>query len=68
MAYESDIAAFWLLVENGEPRFMRTPFDIEHAVERVRASDWEGRDEFVAENLLEVVSRDEAVAYFEAQR
>ena len=68
MAYESDVAAFWLLVEDGDARFMRTPFDIEHAVERVRASDWPSRDEFVAENLLVAIDRDEAVAYFESQR
>jgi predicted phosphodiesterase len=68
MAYESDVAAYWTLVENGEPRFMRTPFDVAHAVERVRASDWPQREEFVAENLLEAVPREEAIALFEAQR
>jgi predicted phosphodiesterase len=68
MAYESDVAAYWTLVEDGEPRFMRTPFDVAHAVERVRASDWPQREEFVAENLLEAVPREEAIALFEAQR
>jgi predicted phosphodiesterase len=68
MAYESDVAAYWTLVEDGEPRFMRTPFDLAHAVERVRASDWPPREEFVAENLLEAVPREEAIALFEAQR
>jgi len=68
MAYESDVAAYWTLVEDGEPRFMRTPFDIPYAVERVRASEWPGREEFIAENLLVAVERDEAIAHFEAQR
>jgi predicted phosphodiesterase len=68
MAYEGDVAAYWLVVENGEPRFMRTPFDVAHAVERVRASDWDQRDEFVAENLLAAPSRDEAIAVLEARR
>jgi putative phosphoesterase len=68
MAYEGDVAAYWLLVEDGEPRFMRTSFDVEHAVARVRASDWPARDEFVAENLLVAVSREDAIAQFEAQR
>jgi len=68
MAYESDVAAFWLLVEDGEPRFMRTPFDVAHAVERVLASDWPQRDEFVAENLLVPADRDEAIAVLEARR
>jgi hypothetical protein len=68
MAYESDVAAYWTLVEDGEPRFMRTPFDVAHAVERVRASDWPPREEFVVENLLAAFDRDEAIAHFEAQR
>ena len=68
MAYESDVAAYWTLVEDGEPRFMRTPFDVAHAVERVRASDWPPREEFVAENLLAAFDRDEAIAHFESQR
>jgi predicted phosphodiesterase len=68
MAYESRVAAFWALIEDGEPQFRSTPFDIDLAVERVRASDWRQRDEFVAENLLAAVSRDEAISHFEAQR
>ncbi len=68
MAYESDVAAYWTLVENGEPRFMRTPFDVERAIAGIRASDWPQGEEFIAENLRAAVSRDEAIAYFEAQR
>lgn len=68
MAYESDVAAYWALIVDGEPRFMRTPFDIAHAVERVRASDWPPREEFAAENLLASVSRDAAIEQLEAQR
>jgi predicted phosphodiesterase len=68
MAYESRVAAFWALIEDGEPQFRSTPFDVELAVERVRASDWPQREEFAVENLLAAVSRDEAIAHFEAQR
>ena len=68
MAYESDVAAYWTLLDDGEPRFMRTSFDVTRAVERVRASDWPKREEFAAENLLVAVSREEAIAHFEAQR
>lgn len=68
MAYESDVAAYWTLVEDGEPRFMRTAFDVELAVARVRASEWPQRDEFVAEHLLEAIAREDAIAHFEAQR
>ena len=68
MAYESDVAAFWALIEDGEPRFMRTPFDVERAVEAIRASGWLGGEEFIAENLLAAVSRDEAIEHFESRR
>jgi predicted phosphodiesterase len=68
MPYEGEVAAFWTLVVDGEPEFRRTPFDVERAVREIRASGWQGGEEFVAENLLTAVSREEAIAYFEASR
>jgi predicted phosphodiesterase len=68
MAYESEVAAFWTMIEDGEPTFRKTPFDVERAVRQLRVSDWEGAQAFVDENLLVAVSRDEAIAYFEGQR
>ena len=38
MAYEGEVAAFWTMVDDGEPTFMRTPFDVERAVAETRAS------------------------------
>jgi diadenosine tetraphosphatase ApaH/serine/threonine PP2A family protein phosphatase len=67
MPYEDDVAAFWLLVEDGEPVFRRTAFDVERAVGELRASGWPQAEQFVAENLLAPPSREEAVAFFEAQ-
>jgi putative phosphoesterase len=68
MPYEGEVAAFWTLVEDGEPSFRRTPIDVDRAVAAIRASEWDGGEEFVNENLLVAVSRDEAIAYFESQR
>jgi len=68
MAYEGEVAAFWTLVVDGEPQFRKTPFDVERAVRELEASDWPQAEEFIAENLREAVSRDEAAAYFESQR
>jgi putative phosphoesterase len=68
MPYEDEIAAFWTLVEDGEPSFRRTPFDVERAAREIRASGWPGAGEFVAENLLVPPSRAEAVAFFEGRR
>jgi putative phosphoesterase len=66
MPYESDVAAFWTLVDDGEPRPMRTPIDVERAVREVRASGWELADSFVAENLLVPADRNRSVDEFEA--
>ena len=68
MPYEGEVAAFWVLVTDGEPQFVRTPIDVDLAVARIRESGWDGGDEFIAENLLVAVSRDEAINYFESQR
>ncbi|HEY0415112.1 MAG TPA: metallophosphoesterase family protein [Gaiellaceae bacterium] len=68
MPYEGEVAAFWALVEDGEPRFMRTAIDVGRAIAGVRSSGWDRAEEFVAENLLVAVGRDETVAYFESLR
>ncbi len=56
------------LVVDGEPVPRRTPFDIHRAIAGIRASDWPGGEEFIAENLLVAVTREEAIAAFESQR
>jgi diadenosine tetraphosphatase ApaH/serine/threonine PP2A family protein phosphatase len=68
MAYEGEVAAFWTLVEDGEPRRMRTSFDVERAVRETRASPWPNAAAFVEENLLHAVTREEAIASLEARR
>jgi predicted phosphodiesterase len=68
MAYEGEVAAFWTLVEDGEPAFQRTPFDIERAVREIRSTAWENAQAFVEENLLVAVARDTAIEYFEGRR
>jgi diadenosine tetraphosphatase ApaH/serine/threonine PP2A family protein phosphatase len=68
MPYEGEVAAFWALVDNGEPSFRRTPIDIERAVAETAASAWPYAPEFVAENLLVAQSRDDAIASLESRR
>lgn len=68
MPYESDVAAFWLLVTDGEPSFRRTPIDVERAVTEIVASGWPEGAAFVAENLRAAPDRDEAIRYFESIR
>ena len=38
--YEGDVAAFWAVVDDGEPSFRRTGFDVERAAAEIRASGW----------------------------
>jgi diadenosine tetraphosphatase ApaH/serine/threonine PP2A family protein phosphatase len=68
MAYEGEVAAFWALLEDGEPTFRRTPFDLERAVAETRASAWPHAPGFVEENLLAAVARDEAIETLERRR
>jgi len=68
MPYEDDVAAFWTLVDDGEPSFRRTPFDVERAAIDIGSSGWPGAPEFVAENLLAPPSRGDAVRFFESRR
>ena len=68
MPYEGEVAAFWALLEDGEVEFRRTPFDVERAVAETRRSAWPDAGSFVAENLLAVPDRDEAIATLEARR
>jgi diadenosine tetraphosphatase ApaH/serine/threonine PP2A family protein phosphatase len=68
MPYEGEVAAFWTLVEDGEPSFRSTPIDVERAVTETRASAWPHAQEFVAENLLVPQVRDDAIAQLESRR
>jgi predicted phosphodiesterase len=68
MPYESEVAAFWTVVEDGEPRHMRTPIDVECAVREIRASGWPMSEEFIAENLLVAADREQSIAAIESRR
>jgi predicted phosphodiesterase len=64
MPYEGEVAAFWLLADDGVPSFRRTPFDIDAASELLARSDWPEARTFVDENLRHAVPREEAIAVF----
>ena len=68
MAYESDVAAYWTILDDGEPIFRRTRFDVKRAVAETSASAWPHAQEFVTENLLVAVDRDQAIASLESRR
>jgi putative phosphoesterase len=68
MPYEGEVAAFWAMLDGGEPSFRTTPFDVARAIAEIRQSGWPRAEEFVAENLLEAASREEAVQHLESRR
>jgi putative phosphoesterase len=68
MAYESDVAAYWTIVDDGEPTFRRTRFDVARAVDEMRKSAWPHAPEFIDENLLVAADRDDAIASLESRR
>ena len=65
MAYEDEVAAFWTVVTDGEPEFRSTPFDVERAIAEIDGSGWPEAAEFVAENLRNAITREEAARAFE---
>ena len=68
MPYESRVAAFWLLVTDGEPEFRSTEVDLDALAAGILASGWPKAEEFVAENVRVAIDRDVAVQYFESRR
>jgi putative phosphoesterase len=68
MAYESDVAAYWTILDDGEPIFRRTKFDVDRAVAEMRKSGWPHAPEFIEENLLIALDRDEAIESLESRR
>ena len=64
MPYEEAPGAYWALL-GPDIELRRTAFDLDAAAEQIRATGWPAADEFVAENLLVVPSRAEALDVFE---
>ena len=65
--YEGRTAAFWLLLEDGVTYPTHTDYDVQEAVDRIRATGYDDADDMVSA-LLEPHSADEASAYFESIR
>ena len=68
MPYEGEVAAFWAVLDDGEPEFRKTAFDVSAAIAALEASEWPGAAEFAAENLRVAVTREEAIEQFESMR
>ena len=68
LPYEGELAAFWAVLDGGKVELRRTPLEVEAVAEVFRRSAWPRADEFLRENVLQTVSREEATTALEAQR
>jgi putative phosphoesterase len=66
LPYEGRPGAFWLLLDASVPNFRYTDYDIEAAVEQIRATGIPDPDELLRASLIEPTPRDEVATLFEA--
>jgi putative phosphoesterase len=65
MPYQGEAAAFWLLVEDGEPEFRRTGIDVDAVAAAIRASGYPDAEDLIETCLLEPVTADSVARLFE---
>jgi hypothetical protein len=65
--YEGRAAAFWLLMEHGEPELAGTDYEVDLAVERIRNRGYDEADDMVG-SLLQPHRADDAMTFFEVVR
>jgi predicted phosphodiesterase len=63
--YEGRAGAFWLIVEDGQPRLRETGYDIPAALEELRASGFADVDAQLQESLLDPTEPAWVTAFFE---
>jgi putative phosphoesterase len=67
MPYQGEAAAFWMLVEEGEPEFRRTEIDVDAVVEAIRASPYPDAEDLVKMCFLEPVTAESVARLFEGR-
>ncbi len=65
LPYEGEVAAFWALLTDGDAELRKTPVDRARLERVLRESRWPRAPEILRENVLEVVSREQAIAELE---
>ena len=65
MPYQGDAAAFWLLVDGGEPELRRTDLDVEAMAEAIRATGYPEADDLIRECFVEPVEAEFVARFFE---
>jgi putative phosphoesterase len=65
LPYEGEVAAFWAVVDGGQPELRKTEVALDRLVEAFETSRWPLAEDFLRENVLQPCSREEAIAEFE---
>ena len=65
MPYQGAAAAYWLLVDDGEPQPRRTGYDVPAAVATMAASGFPDFEELIRESLVEPVTAEFVARHFE---
>jgi hypothetical protein len=65
LPYEGEVAAFWALLVDGDAELRKTPVDRGRLERMLQESRWPPAPEILRENVLEVVSREQAIAELE---
>jgi predicted phosphodiesterase len=65
LPYEGELAAFWALLADGDAELRKTPVDRSRLEHLLRESRWPRAPEILRENVLQVVSREQAIAKLE---
>jgi predicted phosphodiesterase len=60
--------AYWLVVDDGDPRHRRTGYDLDAAAARLRQSDWPLLEEWLQERVLDPLQPRVAAEIVEARR
>jgi putative phosphoesterase len=67
LPYEGEIAAFWAILDAGEPELRKTTLDAERVAESFRQSAWPRASEMLDERILRPATREEATKVLEGR-
>ncbi|MFX3618687.1 MAG: metallophosphoesterase [Sporolactobacillus sp.] len=65
MPFANRPGAYWLLIDSDKIEFRRTTYDLNAAAKQIRKSQDPCVDDFIANNLLQIPSEEEAMIFFE---
>jgi predicted phosphodiesterase len=65
MPYEGRAGAFWMVVENGEPRLRETAYDVAAWIAELRAAGFADVDKQFEDSLVDPVDADYVTMFFE---